>query len=92
MRDEIFIDELGLMIVVVILCVFLVRCIGMSSIVVYLFVGLVLGSLSGLVQMSLVLVLIFEIGIVLLLFLVGLELSLVKIRDVGRVAVVAGVG
>ncbi|GAB4111347.1 MAG: cation:proton antiporter [Acidobacteriota bacterium] len=33
-----------------------------------------------------------EVGIVLLLFIVGLELSLDKIRGVGRVAVVAGLG
>jgi Kef-type K+ transport system membrane component KefB len=33
-----------------------------------------------------------EIGIVLLLFLVGLELSLDKIREVGKVAVAAGIG
>src|SRR5690606_13589938 len=33
-----------------------------------------------------------EIGIVLLLFLVGLELSLAKIRDVGKVALAAGIG
>ncbi|HUF50768.1 MAG TPA: cation:proton antiporter [Longimicrobiales bacterium] len=33
-----------------------------------------------------------EVGIALLLFLVGLELSLDKVREVGRVAVVAGLG
>jgi Kef-type K+ transport system membrane component KefB len=33
-----------------------------------------------------------KIGIALLLFLVGLELSLAKIRDVGKVAVAAGIG
>lgn len=33
-----------------------------------------------------------EVGIALLLFIVGLELSLEKIRDVGRVAVLAGLG
>jgi predicted Kef-type K+ transport protein len=33
-----------------------------------------------------------QLGIALLLFLVGLELSLDKIRDVGKVAVVAGLG
>lgn len=92
MRDETFIDELGLMIVAATLCAFLARRIGMPSIVAYLLAGLGLGPLSGLVQMSPALALISEIGIALLLFLVGLELSFAKIRDVGRVAVVAGIG
>jgi Kef-type K+ transport system membrane component KefB len=42
--------------------------------------------------MSPALVLISETGIALLLFLVGLELSFAKIRDVGKVAVAAGIG
>lgn len=92
MRDETFIDELGLMIVAATVCAFLARRIGMPSIVAYLLAGLGLGPLSGLVQMSPALALISEIGIALLLFLVGLELSFAKIRDVGRVAVVAGIG
>jgi Kef-type K+ transport system membrane component KefB len=92
MRDETFIDELGLMIVAATFCAFLARRIGMPSIVAYLLAGLGLGPLSGLVQMSPALALISEIGIALLLFLVGLELSFAKIRDVGRVAVVAGIG
>jgi len=84
--------ELGWIVVGATVFAFLARRIGMPGIVAYLLAGLVLGPLSGLVRMSPSLELISEIGIALLLFLVGLELSLDKIRVVGRVAVVAGIG
>src|SRR5690606_3475868 len=58
----------------------------------YIATGLVLGPATGLVELSEVIELISEIGIALLLFLVGLELNLAKIKDVGKVAVVAGIG
>jgi Kef-type K+ transport system membrane component KefB len=61
------------------------------SIVAYILAGLVLGPLTGLLAVDEAIHLISEVGIVLLLFLVGLELSLSKIRDVGKVAVVTGV-
>ncbi|MGH7444182.1 MAG: cation:proton antiporter, partial [Longimicrobiales bacterium] len=53
---------------------------------------LVLGPLTGLISSTESVALIAEAGIALLLFLVGLELSLAKIRDVGRVAIAAGLG
>lgn len=92
MSDETFIDELGLIVVAATLFAFLARRIGMPSIVAYLLAGLALGPVTGLVRQSAALALISEIGIALLLFLVGLELSFHKIKDVGRVAVVAGIG
>jgi Kef-type K+ transport system membrane component KefB len=92
MVDDTFIDELGWIVVGAAFFAFLARRLGMPSIVAYLIAGLVLGPVTGLVRMSGSLELISEIGIALLLFLVGLELSLDKIRDVGKVAVVAGIG
>jgi len=64
----------------------------LPPIVSYLIAGVVLGPWLGLVQISDPIQAISEVGIVLLLFLVGLELSFEKIRDVGRVAVIAGLG
>ena len=92
MLEVTFIEDLGLIIVAATLFAFLARRIGMPSIVAYLLAGLALGPLTGLVEMSGSLALISEIGIALLLFLVGLELSFAKIKDVGRVAVIAGIG
>lgn len=63
----------------------------MPTIVAYLLAGLFIGPLTGLVEISHTLELIAETGIVLLLFIVGLELSLEKARAVGGVALMAGV-
>ncbi len=68
------------------------RLLRLPTIVVYLAAGLLLGPATGWISLSPAIDLIAEAGIVLLLFLVGLELSLDKIRAVGRVAVVAGLG
>ncbi len=92
MPEDTFIDDLGFIVVAGALFAFIARRIGMPSIVAYLLAGLFLGPVTGLVTLSQSLGLLSEIGIALLLFLVGLELSLEKIRDVGRVAVVAGIG
>jgi Kef-type K+ transport system membrane component KefB len=92
MPEDTFIDDLGFIVVAAAVFAFLARRIGMPSIVAYLIAGLFLGPVTGLVTLSDSLGLLSETGIALLLFLVGLELSLDKIRDVGRVAVVAGIG
>jgi Kef-type K+ transport system membrane component KefB len=68
----------------------LARRVHIPLIVAYIAAGLILGPATGLVHESESLELIAEVGIALLLFLVGLELSLDKIRDVGRVALIAG--
>ena len=68
------------------------RIIRMPAIVVYLLCGVVLGPVTGWVEVGDGLDLVSEFGIALLLFLVGLELSLDKIKDVGKVAIYAGIG
>ena len=68
------------------------RGVKLPAIVAYLLAGLVLGPVTEVVELSEGLRTISEAGIVLLLFLVGLELSFDKIRDLGKVALLAGVG
>lgn len=70
----------------------LARLIQMPSILAYLAAGLILGPLTGRIQVTPAIEEISEIGIVLLLFLVGLELSFARIREVGKLAVVGGLG
>ena len=84
--------ELGLMLIAGAVLVLLTRRIYMPSIVAYIFAGLFLGPLTGLVTEEESVQRIADAGIALLLFLVGLELSLEKLRDIGRTAVIAGVG
>ncbi len=64
----------------------------MPTIIAYIVAGLCLGPITGLVEVDETLELIAEVGIALLLFLVGLELSFAKIRDIGKVAIAAGIG
>ncbi len=92
MADDFFLRSLGLIIMAGAVFSVAAGWIRMPTIVAYMIAGLVIGPLTGLVEISHALELISEIGIALLLFIVGLELSLDKVRDVGKVAVVAGIG
>ncbi len=90
--DLVLLDSLGLIVITAALFALLGRLVRLPSIIVYIGAGLFLGPLTGLLEVNKSLDLIAHVGIALLLFLVGLELSLDKIRDVGRVAVAAGIG
>jgi Kef-type K+ transport system membrane component KefB len=103
MADLGVIGSIGIMIVAAALLMPLARRLNVPSIVLYIVTGLALGPIGfdilghealgghGAGEETAVAVA-SEIGIVLLLFLVGLELSLDKIRSVGKVAVAAGLG
>ncbi len=90
MADSGLIQNLGWMVFGAACLGVVARVIRMPSILAYLAAGLVLGPLSGVIRLSPTINEISEIGIVLLLFLVGLELSMERIREVGRLAVVGG--
>lgn len=82
--------NLGFIVITAAVFAFLGKLVRMPSIVAYILAGMVLGPGSGIVRLDHSLELISELGIALLLFLVGLELSLQKIRDLGRVAFILG--
>jgi Kef-type K+ transport system membrane component KefB len=84
--------DLGVFLVAAALVALAGRLIRMPAIVTYIIAGLIVGPGLGLVEVSEPVELISTFGIALLLFVVGLELSFDKIRDVGKVAVVAGLG
>ena len=84
--------DLGAILVAAAVVVLVARSVRVPAILAYMVTGLVLGPVTHILHPDASLELISETGIALLLFLVGLELSLEKIRDVGRVAVLAGVG
>ncbi|MBR9989263.1 MAG: cation:proton antiporter [Gemmatimonadetes bacterium] len=92
MTDLVLLRSLGYILVAAAVVVVLAARLRIPSIVAYLGAGLLLGPMTGLITVGEEIHLISEVGIALLLFLVGLELSLDKIRDVGRVAVLAGLG
>jgi Kef-type K+ transport system membrane component KefB len=82
--------DLGYIILAAAFFAFLGKQIQMPSLVGYLLAGLLLGPGLSLVEVGHSLELIAEMGIALLLFLVGLELSLGKIKDLGRAAFLLG--
>lgn len=82
--------DLGYIVVGAALFAFAGKLIRMPTIVCYILAGIALGPFLHLVELDYSLELISELGIALLLFLVGLELSFDKIRDLGRVALVLG--
>lgn len=92
MLESGLIQNLGLMIFGAACLGVLARMIRLPSIVAYLMAGLLMGPVTGLIQVSPAIEEISGMGIVLLLFLVGLELSIDRIREVGKVAVAAGLG
>jgi Kef-type K+ transport system membrane component KefB len=92
MADPVLLRSLGFILVAAGIAALLTRPLRVPTIVAYLVAGLLLGPVTGVLAVDDALHLIAEIGIALLLFLVGLELSIAKIRDVGGVALVAGIG
>jgi Kef-type K+ transport system membrane component KefB len=90
--DLYLLRSLGFILISAAIVVILAGRLKIPSIVAYIAAGLILGPLTGVLVVGDAIHLIAEVGIALLLFLVGLELSLEKIRDVGKVAVVAGIG
>lgn len=92
MIDYDLIYHLGLMVGAATLLVLLARRLRIPTLVLYILAGLLLGPITGLVGITDAVETISKVGIALLLFLVGLELNLEKVRAVGKVAVVAGIG
>ncbi len=90
--DAPILRDVGVILIGAATVVLLARFVHIPSIVAYILAGLALGPGLGLVTMTEGVEVISEVGIALLLFIVGLELSLEKIKDVGKVAVVAGLG
>lgn len=88
--DNLLLKNLGFIIVAASIFAFVGRLIRMPTIVCYILAGIVLGPLFHAVELDYSLEVISELGIALLLFLVGLELSFEKVRDLGRVALVLG--
>ena len=82
--------SLGVMLLAALAVVAVARAVRVPNIVAYIVAGLLLGPVLGLLDVSHAIELISEFGIILLLFLVGLELSLDKIKAVGTTAFVAG--
>lgn len=90
MGDLGVLHELGAVVVGATAVLALARAARLPPLLGYLAAGLVLGPVAGIVEVTDSLDLLAHLGVALLLFLVGLELSVDRIREVGRTAVLAG--
>ncbi len=82
--------DLGYIAIAAAVFAFLGKLIRMPSLVAYILAGMAIGPGFGWVLMDDSLDLISELGIALLLFLVGLELSFEKVRNLGKPALILG--
>jgi len=83
--------DLGVVVIAAALLLFAARPLRVPAILAYMLAGLVLGPGLGVFAVSESVEVFSELGIALLLFVVGLEMSLAALKDVGRAAVVVGV-
>jgi len=90
--DTSILRDLGVILVTAAGFALIARPLRVPSIIAYILAGLALGPFGGLVEVSGTLELTSQLGVALLLFLVGLELSFEKIKGVGKVALAAGLG
>lgn len=90
MTQFLILRDLGYVVLGAAIVLVLTRPLRMPPILAYIVAGLALGPLLHVLGASESLDRLSEIGVALLLFLVGLELSFEKVRGVGRVALVAG--
>lgn len=90
MQDATLLQDLGIILLAAALFSALARPARIPSIVAFILAGLALGPVGGILTVSDAVHLAAEVGIALLLFLVGLELSIAKVRDIGKLAFAAG--
>lgn len=84
--------EIGLIIVAATFFAYLARIFRQPVILAYVFTGVLLGPLGfGLIEDQVTIRTLSEFGIAFLLFIVGLELDLKRLRDVGGVSTVVGI-
>jgi len=85
--------EIGIIIIASTLLALLGRFFKQPSIIAYIFAGIVIGPIGlKLIHNSEIIGLFSELGIVFLLFIVGMELDLRKLKGVGKSAGLVGVG
>jgi len=82
--------ELGLIIIIAAAFAYIARLLKQPLIPAYILTGIVLGPLMGLITNTTVISTMSEIGIAFLLFIVGLEMDIRKLKDVGLVSSLGG--
>jgi Kef-type K+ transport system membrane component KefB len=87
--QNIFLD-IGLIMMVAAVFALLAKIIKQPLIPAYIFAGLLIGPISGLITNTYVITTLSEIGIAFLLFIAGLEIDLERLKNVGIVSTLGG--
>lgn len=90
MSEFAVVEQVGWVVIAAVAALTVARRVGLPPILAYMLAGLVLGPGTGVLVVGASIELLSELGVALLLFLVGLELSVGRIREVGRSAVITG--
>ena len=85
------ITDIGIIIILATIGGYIARLLKQPLIPAYIFVGILLGPVFNLITNQSIILTLSEIGISFLLFSVGLELDLKKLRDIGSIASLGGV-
>ena len=83
-------SQIGIMFIISAAGAFVARLIRQPLIPAYILAGILLGPVFGIITGSDVIITMSEIGIAFLLFVVGLEMNIRKIKDIGLFAIVGG--
>ena len=87
--ENIFFD-IGAIIIIATVFAFIAKALKQPLIPAYVLTGIIIGPILGLITNTEIITTLSEIGIAFLLFIVGLEMDLRKLRDVGLISSVGG--
>src|SRR5690606_6302732 len=90
MTDFPILQSLGFILITAAVAVLLLRLVRVPTIVAYMSAGLLLGPVTGVVEVTPTIELITKVGVALLLFLAGLQLNLASVRGIGRIVAITG--
>lgn len=93
MEELILLQDIGIVIVAATFLALIVRLFRQPLVLAYVLAGILIGpSVLGLITEKEIIDILAELGIAFLLFIVGLELDIKRLKDVGRVSVGCGLG
>lgn len=84
--------ELGIIVIAAVLIGAILNKLKQPLVLSYIFAGLIIGPILGLVKTEGSTELMTNLGITLLLFLIGLELNIKELKHIGLISVVTGIG
>src|SRR3989338_2511834 len=87
--ENIFFD-IGAIIIIATVFAYLAKLMKQPLIPAYIVTGLIIGPLAGLITNAAVIMNMSEIGIAFLLFMVGMEMDIKKLKDVGLISYLGG--